>query len=106
MTVTAGACPTCGGERLVDRLADLRHAHDVACPLRAREDSTTVADFDRARRLGVRAFRRTTTATEVALLAACGVVVAPASDVAVVVDGPGLRRRVWPGVDLGPAVSA
>lgn len=81
---------------MVDHPGGFVWQHDTPCPLLAHEDGQRVADSERV----WRAFRRPTTATELTLLAACGVDTAALTDpmTAVARLTPAVLRRTFVGV--------
>lgn len=86
-------CPTCGDEWMPDHPAGLVFQHTNECTLRAHEDSTAVADAERARVVGP-TFVRQATATERTLLAPWGQVPATLR-CHVSYLSPAVRRRTF-----------
>jgi len=94
-----GVCPSCDGERMVRHPAGFVWLHAMRCPLLAAEDATKAADHERMQRRARTSWARPATATELALLAACGVTgIDPTTTVTQVTQS--VLRRSWHGVDL------
>jgi len=92
-------CPLCAGELLPPDMLGLRISHAPRCPLGLAEDSEAEVDWRRAGDY-VTTFERRVTATEAAILVACGAAPADAYGAMVRVSFPtrSLRRREFDGV--------
>ena len=89
------ACPECGGQQLVGAQL-LRIDHTNQCSIRAAEDSTAVADAERA--AWYPRFTRPATDAEQTLLVANGYLPPPTTTVQYVTGTSAVRVRSWPNI--------